>query len=189
MNRFSREVALVVVDVQEGFCGPHTEDLYQRIPDLLPLYQNIVLSHFINHAQSVVARLKGWLQMMDQDPGTVSAIEIPAGLEEDTLVVAKSGFSALTSTSLQWLRDRGIGILHLCGNDTDLCVTGTARDAVEQGFHPIILGRYCASTGGPNMHEAGLLILKRLLGSHNVITASDPAAFPTSFVHPQVVHQ
>ena len=57
----------------------------------------------------------------------------------------------------------------LCGADTDCCVLKTSTDLFEKGIMPIVLTDYCNSNGGPNSHEAGLLVMGRLIGKKSIV--------------------
>jgi len=167
----STSACLVVVDVQVGFRGPHTASVYERIAKQFDRYSRILFSRFENHEQSPVYRFKGWRGMMAGAPGTELAVEVPAGRE--CLTVTKSSFSALTEPALAWLQAAGVETVDICGNDTDLCVTMTARDAMEHGLRPRILADCCASTAGEPIHANALLALKRLVGPRYVVRERD----------------
>ncbi|MEZ6022432.1 MAG: cysteine hydrolase family protein [Hyphomonadaceae bacterium] len=66
------------------------------------------------------------------------------------------------------LKVRGIDEVHVCGIDIDICVTKCAVDLFEAGVRPVVLGQYCASYGGPTLHEAALQILRRYIGADQV---------------------
>lgn len=58
----------------------------------------------------------------------------------------------------------------ICGADTDCCVLKTATDIFEQGLMPIVLTEYCDSNAGPKLHEAGLLVMGRLIGKVCIVS-------------------
>lgn len=167
----SESTALVVVDVQVGFRNAFTAEVFSRIPQLLRFYRQCVFSLFENRVDSPVARFKGWSGMMQGDPLTRPDFDHDLVPPEDRLVVRKSAFSALTREALEWLRGRAVETLHIVGCDTDLCVTMTARDAMENGLCPCIFTDWVTSTAGEPVHRNALLGLKRLVGKHNLIGA------------------
>ena len=54
------------------------------------------------------------------------------------------------------------------GIDTDMCVLKVALDLFDLGIEPVILVDCCASTAGLQAHLAGLSILSRNLGPHQL---------------------
>ncbi|MGE9295734.1 MAG: isochorismatase family cysteine hydrolase [Puniceicoccales bacterium] len=169
---------LVVVDVQVGFRGPHTASTYEQIPSLFPRYERILFSRFENRVESPVYQFKGWRGMMAGAPETELALDVSA-LEQPHFITRKSSFTALIPAALEWLCGQGVDQVDICGNDTDLCVTMTARDAMEHGIRPRILADYCCSTAGEPIHSNALLQLKRLVGPGNVVTANRGAVAAT----------
>ena len=62
---------------------------------------------------------------------------------------AYSGFEGIGFDSdlllAEWLRDRGVVSVDVCGIATDYCVKATALDAVKHGFHTTLLTPLCAA--------------------------------------------
>lgn len=86
---------------------------------------------------------------------------MPAG---DDLEVTKDCYSAFVGTGLaDQLRSRGIETVLVTGLTTDVCVSSTARDAFQAGFHTITLSDCCAARF-PAWHEAALETLGRVFG-------------------------
>jgi len=60
---------------------------------------------------------------------------------------AYSGFEGAEEAGAglaQWLRERGVTEVDVCGLATDHCVRATALDAVREGFRTTLLTRLCA---------------------------------------------
>jgi nicotinamidase-related amidase len=57
----------------------------------------------------------------------------------------------------------------LCGFGTDQCVLATALMLWDAAIVPRVLAELCSSSGGPEMHEAGLAIARRAIGDRNVV--------------------
>ena len=72
------------------------------------------------------------------------------------------------------LKNLNVGTLpthiFIFGADTDCCVLKTATDIFEQGLMPIVLAEYCDSNAGPKSHEAGLLVMGRLIGKKCIVS-------------------
>ena len=66
------------------------------------------------------------------------------------------------------LQRDGIQEVSLAGIDTDMCVLKVAMDVFDLGIEPVILVDCCASTAGLQAHLAGLAVLARNIGPHQL---------------------
>jgi nicotinamidase-related amidase len=66
------------------------------------------------------------------------------------------------------LRDERWPQLTIVGIDTDMCVLKVAMDVFDLGIEPVVLVDCCASTAGLQAHLAGLAILSRNIGPHQL---------------------
>lgn len=159
--------ALLVVDAQVGFVGPETQHVIAEIERLIPRYAHVIATRFFNPAGSNFRRLVHWERFDLRGPDFPLAIDVPA----NTIIVDKSIYTCVTPTFLDILRKLHVSEVHICGIDTDICVTKCAVDLFENGFRPVILGFACASNGGREYHEAALKILIRYIGREQVQTS------------------
>ena len=157
---------LLVVDAQRQFVTPVTEHLVPRLAEALADYGRVVFARLVPAEDSPVVRWKGFRAVAAGEAGSALAVEPPAGAE--VLVTAKTGFSALTAEARAWLREREVRAVHVCGMDTDLCVTRTLYDVMEAGFEPVLRADLCASAAGEAMHAHGLAVARRLIGRARV---------------------
>ena len=68
-----------------------------------------------------------------------------------------------------------------CGIATERDVLKSAADAFEHGYGPWIVTDACASDAGPEIHESGLTVARRLIGRNQLIpttTRSNPSPQP-----------
>ena len=56
----------------------------------------------------------------------------------------------------------------MVGIDTDMCVLKCAMDLFDLGLEPVVWADCCASTAGLQAHLAGLAILGRNIGAHQL---------------------
>ena len=84
-------------------------------------------------------------------------------------VIDKTQYSAYTPALLNYIKDKQIDQIYLCGLDTDCCVLITAIDLFEHGYDIYVLQDFCASSGGETMHQAGLMIGRRNIGKNRVV--------------------
>ena len=88
------------------------------------------------------------------------------------VVVSKHGLAPDPEELVPALRDRDVQAADLCGFDTDQCVLATALLLWDAAIAPRVLAELCSSSGGPDMHEAGLAIARRAIGDRNVTDTS-----------------
>jgi len=72
-------------------------------------------------------------------------------------VAAYSGFEGTSSNGLglaDWLRERDVTEVDVCGIATDHCVRATALDAVRAGFPTRLLADLCAGVAPESTHAA-----------------------------------
>jgi isochorismate hydrolase len=68
----------------------------------------------------------------------------------------------------EYLRTEGFPQVSVVGIDTDMCVLKIAMDVFDLGIEPVVLVDCCASTAGLQAHLAGLAILSRNIGPHQL---------------------
>ncbi|WP_254403348.1 isochorismatase family protein [Streptomyces anulatus] len=68
------------------------------------------------------------------------------------------------------VRGGGWTDLVFCGIATESCVLKSAADAFEHGHAPWIVTDACASDAGTDVHDAGLVVARRLIGTGQLVT-------------------
>ncbi len=162
---------LIVVDLQKGFIRYNqTKDLVQRIIKLIEsgVFDSIVATRFLNHEGSQYIKFLNWHRLLDSPD-----IDLVDGLKPDR-IVNKYIYTCVDDSFINLLKELNDGStpthIFLCGADTDCCVLKTATDLFEKGIMPIVLTAYCNSNGGPSSHEAGLLVMRRLIGKKSIVS-------------------
>lgn len=154
--------------MQRGFVTPDTEPTVAPILDHIQRqrhgYATVIATRFVNRPASLYETERDWHEMM-HPPET----ELMPGIDHivDT-VVSKHGLAPDPDEILPSLRRLGVRRVELCGFDTDQCVLATALLLWDAGMAPRVLATLCSSSGGPDMHEAGLAITRRAIGDRNV---------------------
>lgn len=156
---------LAIIDVQQGFIN----DATRHIPDIAERLQipfaRVFASRFENAPGSAFRTLMDLTRF-----GAGSAdCELAFAPRADAEIYVKHGYSAMSAPLLAAGREGG-GEIHLCGIATDNCVLATAIDLFEAKLRPVIIADACASHAGKAYHEAGIMILKRLIGERQVVT-------------------
>ncbi|HET8758013.1 MAG TPA: cysteine hydrolase [Solirubrobacteraceae bacterium] len=97
----------------------------------------------------------------------------PYGIEpqDDELVLVKHRYSAFAYTPLRLvMQARGASHLLLAGVQTNVCIHATSRDAVQDGFVPVVV-EDCVAAATPLEHETALADIRQRMGQ--VISLSD----------------
>lgn len=143
--------ALLIVDVQNDFCpggALAVKDGDRVVPVINALMDRfeLVISSQDWHPRETV-HFEKWPPHCIA--GTKGAEYHPA-LQSDRIGLRlfkgtenrDDGYSAFEATNValaDYLRDREISVLYVCGLTTDYCVKETALDAVKQGFHTYVI--------------------------------------------------
>lgn len=156
--------ALIIVDVQRGFMNGSTEHIVKPIERLQSEYRMVVATRYYRLPGSAIDRLLSIEGFERGSPETQLAFTASPG----AIVVEKSDYSCVGSQLLPLLRERNVRSASVCGVDTDQCVLMTAADLLQHDIVPVVFEDLCASAAGLQYHEAGLLLLRRLIGNEQV---------------------
>jgi nicotinamidase-related amidase len=159
---------LLVVDVQRGFINSFTEHIPERVRQLIETgeYAPVLFTRFVNTPDSPYCKLLKWDAL--SAPPETELVEVLAPLAAEDNVYIKQGLTGVPDALAQRLRDEGISQISLVGIDTDMCVLKVAMDVFDLGIEPVVLVDCCASTAGLQAHLAGLAILSRNIGPHQL---------------------
>ena len=161
---------LIVVDIQNGFIRyDQTKELAKKIIHLVDseVFDSVVATRFLNHEGSQYIKFLNWHRLLESPD-----IDLVDGLKPDK-IIDKYIYTCVDDSFINLLKELNDGStpshVFLCGADTDCCVLKTSTDLFEKGIMPIVLTDYCNSNGGPNSHEAGLLVMGRLIGKKSIV--------------------
>jgi nicotinamidase-related amidase len=159
---------LLVVDVQRGFLNEFTDHIPARIKRLIEAgnYTPVLFTRFVNSPNSPYQTLLDW-HGCAEPPETELAHELTAFVEHGR-VFTKNGTTGMSDELASHLRQEGFGQVSVVGIDTDMCVLKIAMDIFDLGIEPVVLVDCCASTAGLQAHLAGLAILSRNIGPHQL---------------------
>jgi nicotinamidase-related amidase len=160
---------LLVVDVQNGFINSRSEHVVEPIKQLVEKWHAekrgpVIYSRFINLDNSPWEKLMGW-HHLKKEPDTSLYPSLPT---KDTDIFKKGTYSAWSKEVQQICDGASIQKVVICGIDTDQCVLKTAIDIFEANLIPIVVADLCASSAGKQYHEAGLKIIRRLIGDNQI---------------------
>jgi nicotinamidase-related amidase len=155
--------ALIIVDVQNCFVNEFTDHLPEKIKEKISEYEEVIFTRFVNHDGSNFAA-HGYHKCKEEHENAIHPIL--AEIAKEKMVFSKHTFSAFKANGIvEYLKEKEIKELHICGTDTEACIMASAYEAFDLGFRVTVLSDLCASCNGKEFHEAGTMILKRnLLG-------------------------
>jgi nicotinamidase-related amidase len=155
---------LLIVDVQNGFINEWTKHVPSLVEAAQMDYDYVVATRFFNPERSFFRSLIKW------DRFSVGSDDIPLAfnVRKDALIIDKPLYTCVTEEFIRWLKERYISVVHVCGIDTDICVTKCAVDLFERGVEPVVLGGLCASYAGEEAHRNALSTLERYIGESQV---------------------
>jgi len=165
----SRQVEpLLVVDVQRAFMNEFTRHIPRRIRQLADSgkYAPVLFTRFVNSPGSPYRTLLGW--HASGEPPETDIVEELAALATPDAVFDKHGLTGMPESLTNRLRSEHWQQVTIVGADTDMCVLKIAMDVFDLDIEPIVLVDCCASTAGLQAHLAGLAILSRNIGPHQL---------------------
>jgi nicotinamidase-related amidase len=122
-----------------------------------------------HYPDSPFERFFDWTRLQ-HSPETDIVPELADHAASAYAVLDKVGYSLFTDEAVALLADAGWTDLVFCGIATESCVLKSAADSFERGHAPWILTDASASDAGPAVHDAGLLVARRLIGPRQLIT-------------------
>jgi nicotinamidase-related amidase len=156
---------LLIIDVQVGFINKSTAHVPQRVLPLQDSFDQVIVTRLYNPQKSLYRKLIGW------DGFSLGSTDTRLAFKprEDATILDKSTYSCIQQSLVERLRRDSVSRVHLCGIATEGSVMITAIDLFQAGIEPVVLAHACGSSTGHADHEAGLQILKRLIGAKQVI--------------------
>ena len=156
---------LLIVDVQKGFINGSTSHIPGLVEELQKEYSYIYATRFFNKPGSFYRTLIKW-ERFDRDSEDFDLAFVPL---DQTQLIDKCIYTCVNKSFLDELKKNSITEVHICGIDTDICVTKCAVDLFESGVEPKVLANYCASHAGVEAHKFALTTLARFIGKGQII--------------------
>ena len=162
--------ALLIVDVQKGFINEHTARLPTTVENLQCFYGYVAVAKYKNPEGSAARKKLQWHRFGEG----ADDCELAFSPKENAFIFEKCGYSSLIPVFQEWLYDNKITHVDICGSSTGVCVLTSAVDLFEQTEIVVnVLADACASTRGPEAHEAGLLAIGHSIGDEAVLRRKD----------------
>ncbi|MGD3109415.1 isochorismatase family cysteine hydrolase [Streptomyces sp. YGL11-2] len=165
--------ALVVIDLQNGFVNHHSRHIVPAVLDLVTRWTRtgrpVIFTRYFNHPGSPYERFFQWSRLQEP-PETDIVPELAGQAASAYATIDKAGYTLFTPQATELIRQAGWTDLVFCGVATESCVLKSAADAFEHGYAPRIVTDACASDAGPDVHDAGLVVARRLIGPRQLVT-------------------
>ncbi|RZD82241.1 isochorismatase family cysteine hydrolase [Streptomyces albidoflavus] len=182
--------ALIVIDVQNGFVNHHSRHAVPTITRLVTQWaaagRPVIFTRYFNYRNSPYERFFQWRRLTDS-PETDIVPELVVAAAHAHAVIDKTGYTLLTPEADELIRRAGWTDLVFCGIATESCVLKSAADAFEHGLAPWIITDACASDAGPDVHDAGLIVARRMIGLGQLVTVGNVSSQLASYVEDSVV--
>ncbi|MGV9267362.1 isochorismatase family cysteine hydrolase [Kitasatospora sp. NPDC003701] len=168
---------LVAIDVQAGFVRAPSEHAVPTIATLMQAWQRdgrpTIVATFTNPVGSHYERISGWTKLRSPEEQALAPELAPLASVATRRIVKSTSSLFKAPGVLTLFREQGWTDVVLCGIDTDSCVLDTAADAYQYNITPWLVTDACASSGGPEYHDAALLLARRNFGRHLLLTSTD----------------
>lgn len=182
--------ALVVIDMQNGFVNHHSGHAVPAVSDLTAQWtavgRPVIFTRYFNYPGSSYERFFQWHRLQEQ-PETDIVPELAEAAAHAHEVIDKTGYTLFTPEADGLIRQAGWTDLVFCGIATESCVLKSAADAFERGYAPWIVTDACATDAGPDVHDAGLVVARRLIGSSQLVTTDHVVEQLTAFARAPVL--
>lgn len=156
---------LLIVDVQKGFINESTAHIPKLVEQIQNRYDLLYATKFFNKKNSFYRSLIKWSRFDIRSDDFKLAFSPLSHVK----IIDKSIYTCVNEVFLRQLTDNNIDEVHICGIDTDICVTKCAVDLFEAGIVPKVLANFCASHAGNDAHLNALKTLERFIGRDQVI--------------------
>jgi len=155
MNYDADSTALVVVDMQNGFChpdgslyAPGSEDAIDPVADLVDRAHDadmpVVYTRDVHPPEQFddahyYDEFDRWGEHVLEDSWEAEIVD-ELSVNEDDHIVVKHTYDAFYQTELEgWLNAHGIDDLLICGTLANVCVFHTAGSAGLRDFKPVVI--------------------------------------------------
>ena len=156
---------LVIIDFQNAFINQHTIKAKEEISELLKRgkYNNILFTRFLNSESNPVYQKLRWDNCIDAE--SVKICIDTTGYD----ILDKTTYTALNDEMREYVAERQIGTIYLCGIDAECCVLVTALNMFENNYDVRVLEDYVYCMHGEKAKKGAIEILKRNIGKQNII--------------------
>jgi len=162
---------LVIIDVQKKLINEHTKHIPEAISKFISTikFDDVIFTKFKNAKDSNWVKKLGWNEMINDEEISI-VDELTPWVREDNTFVKEARFSIFGSDEFkQYLKDKDVKEIYICGLDTHACVFVSTMEAFARGYDVKVLNDLCASSHGEKYHDMAIELLKSNLGKEILI--------------------
>ncbi len=176
MSQRIGRAAVVIVDMQTGFCNQWTDHLAERMTSFLEEIEDtgtpVVGTRYINHERTACYQFEGWKECMAGSPETEIQPVLRPYLQR---IFDKDRFSCWDSKMKRFLREQDVDKVYFAGVNTGCCVLNSVFDCYNDLMDCAVIADLCGSTSGPREHDAALVVLRSCITKERVLSAQEAA--------------
>ena len=148
---------LLVIDFQNAFINHNTINAKNDIPELVRSgkFNEILFTRFINSRENPVYKKLNWRGCMDEESKSICMNT------NGYNVIDKDTYSAFSESICEYIKDKKIEEIYLCGIDIECCVLVTALNLFENNYNVHVLKDYVYCLNGEKCKTNALDILAR----------------------------
>ena len=155
----------MVIDFQDAFINQYTIKAKEEIPKLLEnkKYDNVLFTRFLNSETNPVYQKLNWDKCIDIESAKICI---------DTTgydILDKTTYTALNNKMREYIEEKQIDTIYLCGIDAECCILVTALNMFENGYDVRVLGDCVYCMHGEKAKKNAIEILERNIGKQNII--------------------
>ncbi|MDX2224847.1 MAG: isochorismatase family cysteine hydrolase [Rhodospirillaceae bacterium] len=176
---------LLLIDIQQGFCGPERAGVKRDTSVLRPAVEGAAKLLKVAREANIPVIYTSMAFAPDYADGGLLTRELRPNLKKknelrrDTkdaeimpeiapepgdLVIYKQRYSAVIKTDLEfWLRSRGRHCVIVGGVTTGMCVESTVRDLAQLDFHVFVVPEACGDMN-PDTHKRAMDVFAMAFG-------------------------
>lgn len=156
---------LLVIDLQKNFINQNTKNVPDNISNLINTnrFDYVVFTKFVNDINSQFYKILGYKGCLNSEDRRI-VIDT-----NNNKIIEKKIYTALNQELVQFIKEKNIGIIYLCGIDTDACVLKTAIDLFENNYNVKVIEDCSMSHSGIEFHEYAIKMLEKLIGKQNIV--------------------
>ena len=158
--------ALFIIDIQRPFMNMYTKKLPLAIMDYLEhnYFDYVVVTKFVNKIDSPFMKRLGMSYCLEPDTGILDIT-----IHNDYELMEHSSYTVHTDLMDEFLKEKKIKYIYLCGVSTEGSVLKTAMDLFEHNYSIYVLKDLSASVVGYKQHEMAIQLLETTIGKDFVI--------------------
>ena len=156
---------LLIIDLQNEFINKNTSKSIADITSLINSnkYDKVLFTKFINSENNPVYKRLDYRGFIDENSKKICI---------DTSnydVIEKNTYTAYNNELKNYIKNNNIKNIYICGIDVECCVLVTVLNLFENNYNVYVLKDYVYCTHGEKRKNNALEILKRNIGTKNLL--------------------